>query len=160
MSVEKFRGLALACGAAMMLLAMPGEGKACCCLDGLFGGCCGGAAKTTYAPPYAPTYAAAYPSCGCAAPCSSCGCAAPCSSCGCAAPCATCAPQTCMYLPQTYYRTYYRPVAVTAYSPVTTCSPCSGCCTSYYPTTAWSYQPCLVPYTTYRVVTPIPASPR
>ena len=64
MSVEKFRGLSLACGAAMMLLAMPGEGKACCCLDGLFGGCCGGAANTTYAPPYAPTYAAAYPSCG------------------------------------------------------------------------------------------------
>ncbi len=64
-----------------------------------------------------------------------------------------------MYLPQTYYRTYYRPVAVTAYSPVTTCSPCSGCCTSYYPTTAWSYQPCLVPYTTYRVVYSNPCLP-
>ena len=43
MSAKKFRGLALACGAAMMLLAVPGEGKACCFLDGLFGGCCGGA---------------------------------------------------------------------------------------------------------------------
>jgi hypothetical protein len=58
-----------------------------------------------------------------------------------------------MYVPQTYYRTYYRGVAVTAYQPVTSYDSCSGCAmTSYYPTTAWTYQPCLVPYTTYRVV--------
>ena len=71
----------------------------------------------------------------------------------------TCAPQTCMYLPTTYYRTYYRPLAVTAYSPVTSCGACGcPCTTCYYPTTAWTYQPCLVPYTSYRVVYSNPCS--
>jgi hypothetical protein len=69
------------------------------------------------------------------------------------APCApACAPcgQTCGYVPS--YQTYYRPVPVVTYRPVTACDPCSGCCTtSYMPSRAWGYQACLLPTTTYRV---------
>ena len=150
MSVEKFRGLALACSAAMMLRAMPGEGKACCFLDGLFGGCCGGAAQTTYAPPYSPRTR----------------------RCIRAArlrlavfelrlrPPARVAVRALrdlraadLHVPAADLLPDVLPArGGDGLQPGTTCSPCGGCCTSYYPATAWSYQPCLVPYTSYRVV--------
>jgi len=130
---------------AALWLAMPVESQACEFLERLFGCNCG-SAKSTYVPAYvAPSaYAPAYaPSC---APC--------------AAPCASCAPQTCQYVPQTCYRTVYQPVPVTTCQATPCCDPCTGCpMTAYYPTTTWTYQARLIPYTTYRIVYSNPCSP-
>jgi hypothetical protein len=73
------------------------------------------------------------------------------------APCAPCG-QTCQYTPQTYFRTYYRPVPVLAYRPVAACDPCGGATTAYQPVRSWGYQACLVPYTTYRVGYSVPCA--
>jgi hypothetical protein len=57
------------------------------------------------------------------------------------------------YVPQTCYRTVYRPVAVTSYRPITTADPCTGCpVTSLSPVTTYVQRPVVVPYTTYRPV--------
>jgi hypothetical protein len=57
------------------------------------------------------------------------------------------------YVPQTCYRTVYRPVAVTSYRPITTADPCTGCpVTSLSPVTTYVQRPMVVPYTTYRPV--------
>jgi hypothetical protein len=145
---RRARGVVIACGVAAALLATPAESRAC--LDWLFGGC---GARTTYSPPYAPqTYAPVYsaPACAsCAPACASC--APACASC--APACVSCAPQTVNYVPQTYYRTVYRMVPVTSYSTLTGCDACTGCPVTYYrPVTSWTFQPALVPYTSYRLV--------
>ncbi len=57
------------------------------------------------------------------------------------------------YVPQTAYRTEYRPVAVTSYRPITSSDPCTGCpVTSLAPVTNYVQRPVVVPYTTYRPV--------
>ena len=57
------------------------------------------------------------------------------------------------YVPQTSYRTMYRPVAVTSYRPITTTDPCTGCpVTSMAPVTSYVQRPVVVPVTTYRPV--------
>jgi hypothetical protein len=117
-----------------MFLATPAE--SCDCLSRLFGGC---GARTTYrAPYYAQNYAPAYsaPACG------------------------SCVPQTVRYVPQTYYRTVYRPVPVTTCRAFCGSDPCNGCPVTYYrPVTGWTYQAAYVPYTTYRLVYSNPCSP-
>lgn len=65
----------------------------------------------------------------------------------------------CSYVPQTAYQAVYRPVPVTAYQPITTWDPCTGCATTAYrPVAAWGYQAQLVPTTTYRMVCTTPAA--
>lgn len=118
MFYSKAKGVTLACCALAVLLAAPAESNACRCLDGLFG--LSPTGQTTYRPlfgaaDYAPAPAA----------------------------CTSCVGQTCQYVPQTSYRTVYRPVAVTTYRPVT----------------GWTYRPQLVPYTTYRVIYSNPCVP-
>jgi hypothetical protein len=116
------------CGAVMLVLCTAAASEACPLFDCLFGWCKCGPARTTYTPPYTPVPAAA-------------------------PACAPCVPQTVQYVPQTCYRTVYRPVPVTCCQPITGCDPCSGCpVTTYRPVTSWSYQACLMPYTTYRAV--------
>lgn len=91
-----------------------------------------GTAVTTYTPPFSPRpqVAAAMP-----------------------------AATVCSYVPQTAYQAVYRPVPVTAYQPVTTWDPCSGCATrAYRPVVAWGYQTQLVPTTTYRMVCTTPTT--
>ncbi len=91
-----------------------------------------GTAVTTYTPPFSPRPVAAA-----------------------ATPAAT----VCSYVPQTAYQAVYRPVPVTAYQPITTWDPCTGCATTAYrPVTAWGYQAQLVPTTTYRMVCTAPAT--
>jgi hypothetical protein len=114
------------CGLGALVLAMPAEGRAATLWDYMFG--CG---RTTYSPPYSTSYCA--PAC--------------CGSCSvCAQPaCSACAPQT-------VFRTYYRPVAVAAYMPVVGVNSYTGYATTVYsPVQSWTYQPSLVPYTSYRV---------
>ena len=66
-----------------------------------------------------------------------------------------CAPQvqpvTVQYVPQTAYRTSWNKVPVTAYRPVTTTDPCTGCSVvTMSPCATYSWQAQRVPYTTYR----------
>jgi hypothetical protein len=138
MRKQKRRLLVVACVLAAMMLAAPTEGRAACALlDWLSGG---SNAKTTYAPPYAAPVAyvpAAAATSGCA-PCT----------------------QTVQYVPQTSYRAAYVAVPVTAYQPVVTADPCTGCAvTTYRPVAAVTYQTRLVPYTSYRMVYANPCTP-
>ncbi len=90
-----------------------------------------GTAVTTYTPPFSPRPVVAA-----------------------AAPATT----VCSYVPQTAYQAVYRPVPVTAYQPIATWDPCTGCTTTAYrPVIAWGYQAQLVPTTTYRMVCSTPA---
>lgn len=134
MFYHKRRGAVITCGIAAMLLAAPAQSSACC--GWLFGGW---GARTTYRTPYfAQTYAPAYS----------------------APACTSCAPQTVRYVPQTSYRTVYRPVPVTSYAAVTYSDPCTACPVTYYrPVTSWAYQAAYVPYTTYRLVYSNPCIP-
>ena len=106
-------------GALLALAAQPAQTQAF--FHDWCGGCswCGG--RTTYRPFYAgyAPYAAGY-GCGSCNPCPT-----ACNSCPTA--CNPCAQQVCNYMPQTCYRTVYSQVPVTAYQPVTTCDPCTGC---------------------------------
>ena len=119
------------CLAVVLLAASPAESFALC--DWL----CSwlrprGTAVTTYTPPFTPRTVVAAP-----------------------APATT----VCSYVPQTAYQAVYRPVPITAYQPVTTWDPCTGCATTAYrPVTAWGYQTQLVPTTTYRMVCSTPAA--
>ncbi|MGD9646071.1 MAG: hypothetical protein AB7U73_10180 [Pirellulales bacterium] len=61
-------------------------------------------------------------------------------------------PQMVTYVPQTAYRAQYVNVPVTAYQPVTSCSPCGGQTTYMQPVTTYRPQVQMVPYTTYRLV--------
>lgn len=127
----KTRFTAIICLAVVMLGASPAESFALC--DWL----CSwlrprGTAVTTYTPPFSPRPVVAAP-----------------------APAAT----VCSYVPQTAYQAVYRPVPITAYQPITTWDPCTGCATTAYrPVTAWGYQTQLVPTTTYRMVCSVPAA--
>ena len=134
MFYHKRRGAIITCGIAAMLLAAPAQSSACC--GWLFGGW---GAQTTYRTPYfARTYAPVYS----------------------APACTSCVPQTVRYVPQTSYRTVYRPVPVTSYAAQTCSDPCTGCPVTYYrPVTSWAYQAAYVPYTTYRLVYSNPYSP-
>ena len=138
---RKFLCLTVLCAIAA-LSAMPSEGRACWPFDCLFGASAAPApaACTTYAPPYQPGVPA----------CSSC--TPSCSSCVTVAPsCSTCVPQTCE-MPVVTYRPLF-PAAV-AYQPVVSAYPV----TTYRPLLG-IYQTRMVPYTTYRMVTPAVAYP-
>jgi len=139
MTYRRLSGALAVCGAAMMLLVLPAQSRAC----GLFG-CFGGSGnQTAYRAAYAPAYSVAY---------------APAYSVAYAP--AACPTQTCNYVPQTSYRTVYRNVPVTTYRALTGCDPCTGCAvTTYRPVTTWACQPALVPYTTYRLVCSNPCDP-
>ena len=65
----------------------------------------------------------------------------------------TCTRTVVNYVPQTAYRTAWKPVPVTSYKPVTNTDPCTGCTvTCMRPCTTYTYQCQRVPYTTYRPV--------
>ena len=62
-------------------------------------------------------------------------------------------PTVCAYVPQTSYRTAYRPMPVTTCQAVRASDPCTGCpVTVFRPITTYAYRPVLVPYTSYRIV--------
>lgn len=134
MASRRTHRVAMAFGAAVVMLALPAKLQACACLDRLFGW--GRApALTTYRAPYVPS--AAVPA-----------------SSTVSVPTAL---QTCRYVPQTCYRTVYRRVPVTTYRAVAGYDPCTGCpTTSCLPVTTWARVAHLVPYTTYRLAyTPV-----
>lgn len=140
------RSLIVACVVALVA-SSAAPAVACECLNRLMPWNWGRGASATYVPAYssAMTVAPAY------VPTSTNSCGASCGSCtAMASPCMT---QTCAYLPQTSYQTVYRVTPVTAYQPVATCDPCTGCATTCYRPVTY-YQRCaqLIPYTTYRMV--------
>lgn len=55
----------------------------------------------------------------------------------------SCAPAA---VPQTTYRTVYRPVPVTVYQPVAACGPCGNQTTTMRPVVTYRMQPQVVPY--------------
>ena len=150
MSYRKARGLAVACGAVLVLLA-PAAPTSAGLLDCLFGPpdypCSPQPvvlSRTTYMPRFVarPVYAA--PACSpCVVP--------SCSTCATPA-CTTCVAQTVRYTPQTCYRSLIQTVPVTSYRAAVGCDPCTGCCqTCYRPVTTYVRRVQLVPYTTYRM---------
>jgi len=127
----------IACGVAAVLLGAPSESKA------LFDWLCPWAhnrqaTATTYAPPFRGQPVALVPRYNVAPA---------------VAVVPTAVPATACYVPQTCYRTVYRPVATTVLSPVTSYDPCTGCpVTAYRPVTTLAQRAFSVPYTTYRLV--------
>jgi len=134
---KKTRSLVVACGVAAVLLGVPSESQA------LFDWLCPWAhnrqaTATTYAPPFTGQPVALVPRYNVAPP---------------VAVVPTALPVTACYVPQTCYRTVYRPVATTVLSPVTSYDPCTGCpVTAYRPVTTLAQRAFAVPYTTYRLV--------
>lgn len=129
---RKTRGILMVCGMAVALLNQPSESKALC--DWLFHHRT--TATTTYAAPVMGQPLAVVPRYN-------------------VAPAVAALPvtTTACYVPQTCFRTVTRPVTTTAYSPVTTCDPCTGCpVTAYRPITTITQQTLMVPYTSYRIV--------
>ena len=146
MIYPRLRTLIVACGVAAVLLAAPGEAKACTLLDNLFGGLFGGGSHTTYRA-VCPTPAC--PPTTIPSPCASCP-----------APCASCPSPAPSYVPQTTFRPVFRSVPVESYLPMVSCNPRTGYrVTTYRPATTWTRQTTLIPYATYRAVYTNPCNP-
>ncbi len=123
MNVGPVHKLLVACSVAVGFLATPSESQA---IFHWFGRCC--APRATYLP------------------------VAPVQTCAPVCP-QSCTQQVCNYVPQTCYRTQMISVPVTAYQPVRSCDPCTGCpVTSYRPVVSYVQRVQRVPYTTYRMV--------
>jgi hypothetical protein len=147
MFLSKTRTAVVLCGMAVVLAGFPAKSHA------IFDWLCPWSKKqqtatTTYVPPYsgrpvvaapaaiAPPVVVGVPAVGAAMP------------------------TTCSYVPQTCYRTVYRPMPVTSCTPVTCYDPCTGCPrVSYRPVRTYAYRAMMVPYTTYRVVYSNPCCP-
>jgi len=139
MIYSKVRGIVVVCGIAALLLAVPAQSQGGPLLDWLFGPRCDWVvARAACATPYvADACAPAYTSL-----------------------CAPCAPQTCSYVPQTCYRTVFRPVPVVTCRVVTRWPLLSPYPVTYFrPVRRWLPQAHLVPYTTHRLVYSDPCIP-